>query len=107
MCDLCRGDETLPRRCPGEVLSGANGNCIEPDLALLIGEGAADGALNVTGKRGACSKKLPGCKELLVCWDRLEEALDVFLRSWFGPALKETRSGDDGPGEPLLGDEFD
>jgi hypothetical protein len=57
-----------------------------------------DGALELgfkAGIRGA-SKKLPGCKDPVVCCDKLDELLEVFLRSCPWPVLNCTSSGEEG-----------
>jgi hypothetical protein len=60
----------------------------------LIGDEALELAFIAPGRRGT-SKKLPGWSDPLVCIERLDELLDVFLRSWW-PVLNCTSSGDDG-----------
>ena len=52
------------------------------------------------------SKKLPGWREegLLVEWDKVDELLDVFRRSWCCPVLNWTSNGEDGC-DPRLGEE--
>lgn len=82
------------------------GRCTEFVFAPLIGDGAAEFALNVTGNLGAWSRRCPGCSEVLVWCDRLDEPLEVFRRSWFWPAENDTSSGDDGC-DPRLGEELD
>lgn len=68
----------------------------DPVVGGLTGDGLLDEVFKFSGKRGACSKKLPGCSELLFCCDKLDEPLEVFRRSWFWPALKDTSRGDEG-----------
>ena len=88
--------------CCSVGLSLGKGSCTVPDLALLIGDGTVEATLVLIGRRGACSKKFPGCRDVLLgCCERL----DVLRRSWFCPALNCTRRGDEGF-DPLLGDEF-
>ena len=56
------------------------GSDTEPVFIVLTGDGAPEWALNAN--RGACSKKLVGCSDvLLVCCDKFDEPLDVFRRS--------------------------
>ncbi len=49
-------------------------------LADLMGDDAAEPADKLVGNRGT-SKKLPGCREAVGCWDSEEALLEVFLRS--------------------------
>jgi hypothetical protein len=63
-------------------------------LECLMGDEALEPVFIAPGRRGT-SKKLPGWSDPLVCIDRLDELLDVFLRSWW-PVLNCTSRGDDG-----------
>lgn len=74
-------------RCPEADLSENEADMADGVLTSLIGEIASGDGLNPDDRRG--SKKLPGVSEagLLVVWNRDEELLDVFLRSWCCPVL--------------------
>jgi hypothetical protein len=79
-----------------EVFSTGVGNMFIGDLADRMGDDAVDADLKTVDSRGM-SARLPGGSTGARAMDddKVEEVLDVFLRSWCDPVLNWT-SGDEG-----------